>query len=116
MVRLTEQTVIDIITYAAPGDPAHNVELGRCDDGSILTVEAFLVQIDRGRPVGGDCDTTSTFSEFCEATVRCRFTQTEFRAAVRDVCGAAYDEAQGTIFYNCLPGIRPFTEALITFV
>ena len=100
------QNLIDVITYAAPGDPAFNVELDRCGDDSIRTVDAHLLPInDRGMPVGDDCDTTPTFAEFCEATVRCRFTQTEYRAAVRDAnCGADYDRARATLIYNCLPG------------
>ena len=106
------QNLIDVITYAAPGDPAFNVELDRCDDDSIRTVDAHLLPInDLGMPVGDDCDTTPTFAEFCEATVRCRFTQTEFRAAVRDVCDEAYDEARITFLYNCLSGIL-FTSHL----
>ena len=76
-------------------------------------MRSFLVQTDEfGRQVGDDCDSTSTFAAFCEATVRCRFTQAEYRDAVRDVCGAAYDQAQGTFVYNCLPGTRPFTAAV----
>ena len=113
MVWSTGQNQLDIIAYAAPGNSAHTVELGRCDDDSILTVRSFLVQTDEfGRQVGDDCDSTSTFAAFCEATVRCRFTQAEYRDAVRDVCGAAYDQAQGTFVYNCLPGTRPFTAAV----
>ena len=106
------QNEFDKIIYAAPGATAHNVELGRCDDDSILTDEAFLVQIDaRLSQVGDECDITPTFSEFCEATVRCSFTQTEFRAAVGDLCSADYDQAQINVFYNCLPGTRLLTRA-----
>ena len=106
------QNEFDKIIYAAPGATAHNVELGRCDDDSILTDEAFLVQIDaRLSQVGDECDITSTFAEFCEATVRCSFTQTEFRAAVGDLCSADYDQAQINVFYNCLPGTRQLTRA-----
>ena len=108
---LVEQTHFDPILYVSPDNPAHSVELVRCRDDSILTVEAFVQINDRGRPVGDECDTTSTFAEFCEATVRCRFTQTEFRAAVRDVCDEAYDEARITFLYNCLSGIL-FTSHL----
>ena len=117
LVRITGQNLVENINHAESPDPAHNVELGRCDDDSILTVRAFLTQIDEfGGQFGDRCDTTPTFSEFCEATVRCSFTQTEFRAAVRDVCGADYDQAQMTFIYNCLPGTQPFTETLLTFV
>ena len=117
LVWSTGQTQVDNINYAAPGNPADSVELGRCDDDIILTVRSFLIQIntDDGLQFGDPCDTTSTFAELCEATVRCRFTQTEYRDAVRDVCGATYDQAQMTFVYNCLPGTRPFTAALQTF-
>ena len=112
MVWSTGQNQLDIIAYAAPGNSAHTVELGRCDDDSILTDEAFLVQIDaRLSQVGDECDITPTFAEFCEATVRCSFTQTEFRAAVGDLCSADYDQAQINVFYNCLPGTRQLTRA-----
>ena len=113
---LAEQPHADSINYASPDNPASNVELVRCGDDSILAVEAFLVQIDRGgRPVGDECDTTPTFAAFCEATVHCRFTQTEYRDAVRDVCGADYDRAQATLIYNCLPGTRHIWLVGISF-
>ena len=114
LVWSTGQTQVDNINYAAPGNPADSVELGRCDDDIILTVRSLLVQIDEfGGQFGDRCDTTSTFAELCEATVRCRFTQTEHRDAVRDVCGATYDQAQMTFVYSCLSGTRPFTEDLL---
>ena len=115
LLRLTGQNEINVIAYAEPDDSAHNVELGRCDDDSILTVRSFVVQIDpsTGLQSGEPCDCTSTFAEFCEATVRCQFTQTEHRDAVRDVCGADYDQAQMTFVYSCLSGTRPFTEDLL---
>ena len=113
-LRPTGQNQVDTIIYAAPDDPAHNIDLDRCDDDSILTVRAFLVQTDElGGQFGDRCDTTPTFAEFCDATVRCRFTQTEYRDAVRDVCGADYDQAQMTFVYSCLSGTRPFTEDLL---
>ena len=112
---LAEQPHADSITYASPDNEANSVKLVRCGDDSILPKEAYLVQTTRGRPVGDECDTTSTFSEFCEATVHCRFTQTEFRAAVRDVCGAEYDRAQMTFLYNCLPGTRHIWLVGISF-
>ena len=98
------------MNYAEPGDRAYNVELIRCDDDIILTVRAAFDQTDRfGRPFGDECVTTSTFAEFCEATVRCRFTQAEFRAAIGDLCSADYDQARITFAYECLPGKRPLT-------
>ena len=108
---LVEQTHFDPILYVSPDNPAHSVELVRCRDDSILTVEAFVQINNRGRRVSDECDTTPTFAEFCEATVRCRFTQAEFRTAVRDVCDEAYDEARITFLYNCLSGIL-FTSHL----
>ena len=107
------QNLIDVITYAAPGDPAFNVVLDRCDDDSIRTVDAHLLPInDLGMPVGDDCDTTPTFAEFCEATVRCRFTQTEFRAAVVDLCSEDSYQAQLHVFYNCWSGIHDLLQKL----
>ena len=104
---LVAQNELDIVEYAAPDIPAHSVELGRCGDDSMLIVSSFVVQSDGfGGQLGDRCDTTPTFAEFCEATVRCRFTQTEFRAAVRDVCGADYDQGQIAFAYRCLPGTR----------
>ena len=112
LVWSTGQNLIETINFAG----ATNVQLGLCGDDIILTVRSFLVQTDEfGGQFGDRCDTTSTFAAFCEATVRCRFTQTEYRAEIRHVCGAAYDQAQMIFAYNCLPGTRPFTEALQTF-
>ena len=108
------QTHVDTINYAVPGNPVDSVELGRCDDDIILTVRSFLIQIntDDGLQFGDPCDTTPTFAEFCEATVRCRFTQTEFRAAVVDLCSEDYYQAQLHVFYNCWSGIHDLLQKL----
>ena len=104
---------IDNVNYADPDnpdDPAHSVQLNRCRDASIFIIQSFLRQIDEfGGDIGDKCYITSTFSEFCEATVRCRFTQAEFRAAIGDLCSADYDQARITFAYECLPGKRPLT-------
>ena len=96
-----------------PGFPNQDVELDRCDDDIILIYECFVVNVENFRPVGDECLTTSTFASFCEATVLCRFTQTEFRPAVVDVCGSDYDQAQITFIYVCLPGKRSLTLRVV---
>ena len=75
------------------------------------------VQIDgRGKAVSDYCFITSAFAEFCEATVRCRFTQTEFRPAVVDICGSDYDRALMTFGYKCLPGTRSLALVLLKYM
>ena len=97
------------IDYAAPGQSGDDVELIRCGDEIILPVSCFATQVDEFGDVYGDkCFITSTFAAFCEATVRCRFTQTEFRPAVVDICGSYYDRAKISFAYDCLPGRLPF--------
>ena len=104
---------LDHVNYADPDhpdDPAHSVQLNLCRDASIIIIQSFLVEIDRfGGDIGDRCYITSTFAEFCEATVRCRFTQTEFRAAVGDLCSDDYDQALLSFAYECLSGTRPLT-------
>ena len=100
---------VTTIHYAAPGQSGDDVELIRCGDEIILPVSSFAAQVDELENEFGDkCWFTSTFAEFCEATVRCRFTQTEFRPAVVDQCGSDYDRAKIAFAYDCLPGRLPF--------
>ena len=75
-------------------------------NSNILPVSAFLAQIDKhGRQTGEECDVTSVFRDVCEAKVRCRFTQAEYRDRARDVCqDDSYNESQLIFMYSCLPG------------
>ena len=111
---------IDNVNYADPDnpdDPAHSVQLNRCRDASIIIIQSFLTKSDEfGGDIGDKCYIKSTFAEFCEASVRCRFTQTEYRAAVRDLCSADYDRARITFAYECLPGKRLLKSLHVAFV
>ena len=99
------------VNYVAPGAASHNVELTRCGDYVIFPTSSFLIQTDDpGFQTGDPCEITPTFDEFCEATVRCRFTQTEYRDAVRDVCSADYDQGQLLFNFICFPGKQPLVS------
>ena len=103
---LAERTFNQAVDYA---DRAIDVELTQCGADIIATVDSWLMRTDQfGTPFGDRCTSASTFSELCQATVRCRFTQQAFRAEVQDVCGAEYDEAQISFRYSCLSGKGPF--------
>ena len=105
------------IHYAAPGQSGDDVELRECGDEIILPVSCFEAQIDNvGNYVGNFCFITSTFAAFCEATVGCRFNQTEFRSAVGDLCTSDFDQAVITFAYDCLPGTRLRTFFLLRFL
>ena len=99
---LAERHFDEAVSYFARRS---SVELSLCGDDVIATVDSWLVRTDQfGTPFGDPCTSASTFAAFCQATVRCRFTQQEFRAEVQDVCGAEYDEAQISFRYSCLSG------------
>ena len=99
---LAERTFNQAVDYA---DRANDVELTQCGADIIATVDSWLVHTDQfGMAFGDPCTSASTFAAFCQAIVRCRFTQQEFRAEVQDVCGAEYDEAQISFRYSCLSG------------
>ena len=122
-IMLAEQNrsypVIFSLSYAAPGSADDTADLTGCSDYSgyiILPTNASLIQTDGfGRPFGDECGITSTFAEFCEAIVRCRFTQTEFRAAAVDLCSADYDQGLLIFNYMCFPGKRK-TSRVLSFV
>ena len=108
---------VDVISYVVPGEIGEDVELIRCGDEIILPVHSFEAQVDnQGGYVGNYCLITSTFAAFCEATVGCRFTQTEFRSAVGDLCSSDFDQALITFAYDCLPGTRLRTLFLLRFL
>ena len=109
---------MNTVNYGAPGSSHDDVELGSCFDEIILPVSCFKAQQDNvGNYLGNYCFIISTFAAFCEATVGCRFTQTEFRAAVGDLCSSDFDRALMTFAYDCLPGtLWPLTVNLLKFL
>ena len=59
-----------------------SVELTRCDNDTNLPVASTLFEIgEDGLPVFGSprCDVTPLFVEYCDAAVRCTFSQDDFR-------------------------------------
>ena len=83
-----------------------SVELTRCDDDIILPAGSTLFNIgEDGLPVPGSprCDATPLFMEFCDATVRCTFSQDDFR---QDATGSECDTNTDSISfsYRCFAG------------
>ena len=99
---LADQIALDHIYFAGP----KNVSLAICGPDVIQPVVSFLTKTTdfwRQHIPGEECDVTPQFDRFCEATVRCQFTQTEFRTAAREMCAEDFNESQIIFAYTCLP-------------
>ena len=83
-----------------------SVELTRCDNDTILPAVSTLFEIgEDGLPVFGSprCDVTPLFVEYCDATVRCTFSQDDFRL---DIPATACNKNNFSIAfsYRCVAG------------